>query len=336
MRYFDSHPVTGIQREQVMPENYLKKRRPVSSGKLAGYAKSAMAQTVMAIAVSVICPAVNAAAAGRTMADVLAAAKPTDWRALDPDNTLYMEIPAGQVIIELAPQFAPRHADNIRALVREGYFDGLAITRVQDNFVVQWSDPGNIKALRTAKRTLPAEFTRPANGLKFTALPDPDTYAAETGFVDGFPAARDVKTGTVWPVHCYGVLGAGRDNDADSGGGTELYVVTGQAPRQLDRNITVVGRVVQGMELLSALPRGPAPMGFYEKPEQHIIIKQIRLAAAVPESQRIALEALRTDTQTFTDLIESRRNRRDEWYKVPAGRIDVCNVPLPVRVAPAR
>lgn len=289
----------------------------------------------VALAASTICPVVDAAS-GRTMADVLAASKPSDWRALDPNYTLYMEIPAGQVIIQLAPQFAPQHVDNIRALVREGYFDGLAITRVQDNFVVQWSNPGSTKTLRSAKRTLPAEFTRPSAGVTFTVLPDPDTYAPETGFVDGFPAARDAKAGTVWPVHCYGMMGAGRDNEADSGGGTELYVVTGHSPRQLDRNITVVGRVVQGMELLSALPRGPAPMGFYEKPEQHISIRQIRLAVNIPGPQRVALEALRTDTQTFTDLIESRRNRRDEWYKVPAGRIDVCNVPLPVRVVSPR
>lgn len=274
-------------------------------------------------------------AAGRTMAEVLADAKPSDWRPIDPANTLYMDIPAGRVIIELAAQFSPKHADNIRALVREGYFDGLVISRVQDNFVVQWSDPKNTRMPRTAKRTLPAEFTRSAKGLPFTALPDPDTYAPQTGFVDGFPAARDSESGTAWPVHCYGMVGAGRDNDADSGGGTELYVVTGHAPRQLDRNITVVGRVVQGIELLSALPRGPAPMGFYDKPEQNVTISRIRVAVDVPASERMALEALRTDTTTFADLIESRRNRRDEWYKVPAGHIDVCNVPLPVRVSSA-
>lgn len=297
--------------------------------------KRMLSALCLAAALSVSIGQGAAQAAGRTMAEVLESAKPSDWRPIDPANTLYMDIPDGRVIIELAPQFSPKHADNIRALVREGYFDGLAITRVQDNFVVQWSDPKNARTLRTAKRTLPAEFTRPAKGLSFTALPDPDTYAPQTGFVDGFPAARDSASGTAWPVHCYGMVGAGRDNDADSGGGTELYVVTGHAPRQLDRNITVVGRVVQGIELLSALPRGPAPMGFYEKPEQNVTISRIRVAADVPSSERIALEALRTDTTTFTDLIESRRNRRDEWYKVPAGHIDVCNVPLPVRISSA-
>lgn len=129
------------------------------------------------------------------------------------------------------------------------------------------------------------------------------------------------------------MVGAGRDNDVNSGGGAELYVVTGNAPRQLDRNITLVGRVVQGMDVLSTMPRGRGAMGFYEKPEERTPITQIRVAADVPVAERSNLEVLKTDTQTFTDLVESRRNRTEEWYKAPAGRIDVCNVPLVVRKA---
>ncbi|HEY5810500.1 MAG TPA: peptidylprolyl isomerase, partial [Povalibacter sp.] len=257
---------------------------------------------------AITCSAVaDAAAPAKTMADVLAASKPDDWRALEPQNTLYMDIPQGRVVIELTPQFAPRHADNVRALVREGYFDGLAIIRSQDNYVVQWGDPDEKRLPKVAKATLPAEFTRPASGLHFTVLPDPDTYAPQTGFVDGFPAARDSESGAAWPVHCYAMVGAGRDVDVNSGGGTSLYVVTGHAPRQLDRNITLLGRVVQGMELLSVVPRGPGPMGFYEKRDQDVPIRRIRVAADVPPAERIKLEVLRTDTATFTDLIEARR-----------------------------
>jgi len=288
-------------------------------------------KSALALILLLSAPALPAQSAGLTMSDVLAASKPSDWRPLDPANTMYVDFAAGRVVIELAPQFAPNHTANIRALAREHYFDGLSINRVQDNFVVQWGDPQNTRKPQQAKRTVAAEFTRPATGLSFTVLPDPDTYAPQTGWVQGFPAARQSASGSAWAVHCYGVVGAGRDNDADSGGGTELYIVTGQAPRQLDRNITVVGRVLQGMELLSALPRGPAPMGMYEEPEQYVAIRQVRIAADVPEAERAQLEVLRTDTATFTALIESRRNRTDEWYKVPAGRIDVCNVPLPVR-----
>ncbi len=91
----------------------------------------------------------------------------------------------------------------------------------------------------------------------------------------------------------------GRDNPADSGGGTELYAVIGHAPRHLDRNVTLVGRVVKGIELFSVLPRGTGDLGFYEKPEQRVPIRSIRVAADVPESRRTPLEILRTDTPTF-------------------------------------
>jgi peptidylprolyl isomerase len=271
-----------------------------------------------------------------TMADVIAASKPSDWHALDPQNTLYLELASGRVVIELAPAFAPRHVANIKTLAHEKYFDGLAILRAQDNYVVQWGDPDSDDAAKkrsfgSAQEKLKAEFTiRVAKDLPFTLLPDRDGYAPQTGFSGDFPAARDAKTQSAWLTHCYGTLGVGRDVDVDSGGGTELYVVIGAA-RWLDRNITVVGRVLQGIELLSTLPRGTGPLGFYEKPEQRVPVKSIRLAADVPEKERANLEVLRTDTPTFTALIESRRNRHDEWYKVPAGYIDVCSVPVPVR-----
>lgn len=265
------------------------------------------------------------------MDEILAASKPSDWRPLDPENTLYLELPAGRVVIELAPDFAPRHAANLRALARAKYFDGLAIVRVQDNYVVQWGGAEEDRPLGEAQKYLAPEFARAAAGLEFTVLPDPDTYAPETGFVAGFPVARDEPDGAAWLVHCYGMLGAGRDTDADSGGGTELYVVIGHAPRHLDRNVTLFGRVIQGMAFLSDLPRGSGAMGFYEESEQRVPIRQIRVAADMPPGERTELELLRTDTPTFEALIESRRNRSDEWFKVPAGRIEVCNVPLPVR-----
>jgi len=273
----------------------------------------------------------------KTMADVLAASKPSDWRSLDPENTLYLELPAGRIVIELAPAFAPKHVANVRALAREGYFDGLSILRSQDNYVVQWGDPNgddpeNRRPIRKAQRTLAAEFDRAASDdLPFTRLPDGDVYAPEVGFSEGFPAARDPKAGRAWLAHCYGMLGAGRGMEADSGGGVELYVVIGHAPRHLDRNVTLLGRVVQGIELLSTLPRGTGAMGFHEKPEQRLPVKSVRVASDVPEAARTNLEILRTGTPTFLALVDARRNRREEWFKNPAGHIDLCNVPIVVR-----
>ena len=276
---------------------------------------------------------------GLTMQQVLDASKPGDWRTPRPEDTLYLDLAAGRVVIELAGSYAPLHAANIRKLAHAHYFDGLAIVRVQDNFVTQWGDPdaedkARARPFGDASRTLAPEFERAiAKELPFTRLPDGDVWAPETGFSDGMPVARDPKAGRTWLAHCYGMVGAGRDNGLDSGSGAELYVVIGQEPRQLDRNIALVGRVIQGMELLSALPRGSGALGFYEKPEQRTKIVSVRLASDVPAAERTPIEVLRTDTPTFTALVESRRNRRDDWYKVPAGKIGLCNVPLPVRKA---
>jgi peptidylprolyl isomerase len=279
-------------------------------------------------------------AKGKTMSEILQLSKPEEWRTLDPKQLLVMDLPAGRVVIELAEQFAPMHSKNLRLLANEAYFDGLAIVRSQDNFVVQWGDPNADKselrkAITSAERTLKAEFTVPYQAnTAFTRLPDADGYAAEVGFSNGFAVGRDPSSKTMWAAHCYGVVGAGRDTDVDSGGGTELYVVSGHAPRQLDRNITVVGRVVAGMEFLSTVVRGPAPMGFYEDAKLRTTITSLRLASSLPTDQQPQLQQLKTDSQSFIDVIEARRNRRDDWYKVPAGCIDLCNVPLPVRKLP--
>ena len=273
-----------------------------------------------------------------SVADIVKASKPSDWRVLDPDNTLYMELPFGRVVIELAPAFAPNHVKNIKALVRAHYFDGLAVVRVQDNWVVQWGDPNEdndkARAVTGAQKTLKAEFTVPIkNDTQFTRMKDVDGYAPQVGHSNGFPVGRDPKTGETWLAHCYGMVGVGRDNDADSGGGTSLYAVIGPA-RHLDRNITVVGRVISGMPQLAALPRGPAPMGFYDKPEMNVPITSVKVAADVPPDQRSRFEVMRTDSATYQSVLDAQRNRGGPWTKVAAGHLDLCAAPIPVREQP--
>jgi peptidylprolyl isomerase len=288
-----------------------------------------------------------------TTTQVMESAQPSDWRRPDPANTLYLELAAGRVVIELAPRFAPQHVANIKALVAERFFDGLAVGRVQDNFVAQWGDdPEKPRPNEAAKRKLPDESTIAwSASLPFIKLPDADGYAPEAGWIDGFPVGVERKlpvgverklpvdeqrkpAGLAWMAHCYGTLGVGRDNPPDTGSGAELYVVIGQAPRQLDRNIVVAGRVLRGIEHLATLPRGTGALGFYEKPEQRVAIKSVRLASELPEPERVRLEVLRTDTPLFAKYVESRRNRRDDWYIHPAGHIDICNVTIPVRDVP--
>ncbi len=298
-----------------------------------------------AVLLTLLCtnaPAQDAAAPPKTRTPqaILDAAPASAWRDLDPANTLYMELPDGRVIIELAPDFAPQHVANIKTMARGGFWDGLTVYRSQDNFVVQFGDAegeeaGKAKPYPSGTRThLPAEFTRSADGIRFDRLPDSDGWAPQVGFADGFPVARDPATGRMWITHCYGVVGAGRNNAPDSSIGAELYVVIGQAPRALDHQLTVVGRVVKGMELLSTIRRGPPPMGFYTDTAQRTPILSVKLASEVPAAQRTPLQLLRTDSQAFIDATEARRNRKDDFYTQPAGYIDLCSVPLPVRPTP--
>lgn len=269
------------------------------------------------------------------MAELLAASPAADWAPLPPEDTAYFDLPAGRVVMLLAPDFAPAHVANIKALLRAHFFDGLSVTRVQDNYVTQWGDADSTRERGEGfRKKLPDEYFRPLAGLPpFVPLPDRDAYVAQTGFVDGLPAARDARKGQAWLAHCYGMVGVGRNLPPDTGSGEELYAVIGHAPRHLDRNLAVVGRIVQGMPLLSSLPRGSAALGFYDKDrnEQPVPITRARLAADLPPEERLPLEALRTDSTTFRKLIEIRRTRREDFFVEPTGHIDVCNVPLPVR-----
>jgi peptidylprolyl isomerase len=269
-----------------------------------------------------------------TVTDLLAGSPAEDWRAPNPDDTLYLELARGRVVIELATQVAPRHVTNLKTLVRNRYFDGLAIIRVQDNYVVQWDDPDHRRPVPAGVRPA-VEFTADARAAsRFKPLPDRDIYAPQVGFLDGFPAARDPRSHIVWLAHCYGMVGAGRDDPPESDG-TEMYAVIGHAPRQLDRNVALFGRVLKGMELLSSLPRGSGEMGFYVASESPVPITSMRLASDLPAAERTPIEVLRVDSATFRSVLEQRRNRHESWFKLNPGHIDLCNVPLPVRAIPS-
>lgn len=313
---------------------------------LPGDAMSRFRPTALALAVCLLAalPALADEAKPKpslTPDEILARTRPSEWRRPDPDNLLVMTLAGGhRVLIELAPDFSPLHAANIRTLVHEHYFDGLAIIRVQDNFVTQWGDPydddkadrSKMKPMGSAKKTLPAEFTRSIDTkLPFTKLPDGDVYAPDVGFSEGFPVARDTATNEEWITHCYGTVGVARDVPPTSGSGSSLYAIIGQAPRGLDRNLAVAGRVIEGMQYLSALPRGTGDLGFYEKAEQRTPIVSVALAADLPEAQRPKVQVLRTDSPSFTALIESKRNKRNAFYTRPAGKIDLCSISVPTR-----
>lgn len=255
------------------------------------------------------------------------------WRTPDADNLVLMQLDSGIVVIELAPQMAPQNVANIRTLVKEGYFDGLAIIRSHDNYVVQWGDPGagskDAKSTGSAATTVAAEFYREREGLDITLVDSTDAYAIEVGFTAGFPVAMDEDR--AWLAHCYGMVGVSRGMAPDSGNGSSLYVVTGHAPRHLDKNITLVGRVLSGIEVLSVLPRGTGTLGFYESEQQLTPIRRVQMGG--DSDAATGLQVMRTDSQPFLEYVNDRRHRKNEWFIDPTGKIELCNLHPPVRTA---
>jgi peptidylprolyl isomerase len=266
-------------------------------------------------------------------ADVIKAAPADSWRAVDPENLLIMELKdGGTVAIELVVDFAPIHVANIKALARGGWWNPSSVYRIQENYVVQWGLNESDKALPAGVVKLPpAEYDRALAGLPVRPLGFPDSYAPLVGHASGWPVAYDPESGRAWLAHCYGMVGVGRDLHPDTGTGGELYATIGHAPRQLDRNIALVGRVLEGLELLTSHKRGTEALGFIKDPKDTIPIARMTLAADIPAARRPTFEGMRTDTDTFSAYVTGRANRAGQFFRVPAGGVDLCNVPVPTR-----
>jgi peptidylprolyl isomerase len=296
--------------------------------------------------------------------EIVAAAPASDWVAIAPSDLLVMDLAGGKrVVIQLMPPpFSQGWVGNIRKLAAAHWWDGTSINRVQDNYVVQWGD-ANAEDKAKAKPLPPGLEKVPQNNkiigdgyvVALDSMPPSfqakelrsvarsigsgaerskrmiDNYAATNSFFLGWPVAvGDQFQESVWPVHCYGMVGVGRDMPPDTGTGAELYTVIGHAPRHLDRNIALVGRVIAGIENLSSLPRGTGALGFYEKPKQRVKIRSIRLGNEVAGLPRY--QYLSTESESFARYADARANRRDPFFIVPAGGADICNIPVPIRV----
>jgi peptidylprolyl isomerase len=278
---------------------------------------------------------IGAAPAKKTLTptDVVNAAAPAAWKAIPADDLLVMDLKSGgRVVVQLAPEFAPVHVANIKALARSSYWDGATIYRVQDNYVAQWGLNDSDKPWPAAVRPKPpAEYTRPLKGLIVRPLGYADPYAPGAGFSGGWPIAYSSKGGWANLAHCYATVGVGRNLAPDTGTGGELYAIIGQPTRHMDRNLAVVGRVIDGIEKLSSLPRGTEALGFYKDKSEFVPIARIRLASEMPEAGRPSYEYLDSSSASFARYIRVRANRQDDFYTHPAGGVDLCNVQVPVR-----
>ena len=294
--------------------------------------------------------------------EIVAAAKAREWIAIESSDLMVMDLAPDskgkprRVIIQLMPApFSQGWVGNIRKLAAAHWWDGTSINRVQDNYVVQWGDATEKKALPEGLAVI-AQSNYQLNLVDFDAhlqakaesssavdaaqgaeiamaidrLPNwrkVEPYNKTQDFLKGWPLAGDDNG--IWPTHCYGMVGVGRNLSPDTGTGAELYTVIGHAPRHLDRNIALVGRVIEGIEHMSSLPRGTGALGFYEKEEERVPILSVRLGNEAKDVS--AFEYLSTDSESFAAYADARANRRDPFFNIPAGGADICNIPVPIR-----
>ena len=275
--------------------------------------------------------------------EIVAAAKADEWAAIAPSDLMIMDLAPDskgrprRVVIQLIPEpFSQGWVGNIRKLAAAKFWDGTSINRVQDNYVVQWGDatekkalPNGLAVVSEREYVFPEALTR-SRSLDPIFVP-PNNIIRWTSFHQGFPVAGvgTPDTATNWPTHCYGMVGVGRNLSPDTGTGAELYTVIGHAPRHLDRNIALVGRVIEGIEHMSSLPRGTGALGFYETQGERVPILSVRLGNDVKDVP--TFEYLDTDSASFAAYADARANRRDPFFNVPAGGADICNIPVPTR-----
>lgn len=275
--------------------------------------------------------------------EIVAAAKVDEWVTIAPADLLVMDLAPDskgkprRVIIQLIPApFSQGWVGNIRKLAAAHWWDGTSINRVQDNYVVQWGDATEKKALPEGMTVVSqSEYVYPrplkrAFALDPVFLP-PNNIMRWTSYFAGFQVAGGGSPDSErnWPTHCYGMVGVGRNLSPDTGTGAELYTVIGHAPRHLDRNIALVGRVIEGIEHMSSLPRGTGPLGLYEKDDERVPILSVRLGNEVKGAP--AVEYLDTNSTSFAAYAQAWANRRDPFFNVPAGGADICNIPVPIR-----
>lgn len=269
--------------------------------------------------------------APRPVAEIMAAATDADWRTVDPENILLMETEAGTITIELSDKLAQAHTEQMRTLAREGFFEGLSFYRVIEGFVAQGGDFSETRDLGSAK-VLKAEFDEPLpEGAVFTPLSVTDGYAEAVGFIDGHPAGREGDQ--VWLAHCTGAFAYARNTEKDTAS-TEFYI-TLQPQRYLDRNLTVAGRVIDGITIAQAAPRGvvdddPETDDFKER----LIINALRVAADLPEEGRPVWQVMDDKSPLFAELVEARKARPSDFFYHRPNHVNLCQMPVPVRRAP--
>jgi peptidylprolyl isomerase len=256
-----------------------------------------------------------------------------EWRTLDPNNAVLLSLPHGKVVIELAPQFSPNHVKRFKTLTQKGHYNGNKFYRVIDGFVAQGGpEDGSDKDKAITPMKIEGEFSTDES-FSYTLVQMNDLFAEQTGFKNGFALGYNPSENKAWMLHCPGVIAMGRENEPDTAT-SHFYITNGQAPRYLDRIMTVFGRVVYGMNHVQAITRtsvieGDTPVD----KNDYTPMVSMQLMSDLPKDQQIQLEIKNTEHPAYAKKLADRKKRENAFfYKKPPPVLDICQTPVGVRM----
>ena len=257
----------------------------------------------------------------------------TEWRTVAIENMVLLTLPHGKVVIELAPQFSPKHVKQFIQLTKAGHYNGNKFYRVIDGFVAQAGPEDASKADRSVPLlSLEGDWTTEQD-FAFTLVQNNDLFAEKTGFKNGFALGHNPSENKAWLTHCPGIIAMARGNEANSAS-SHFYITNGQAPRYLDRIMSIFGRVIYGMNHVQSITRTAVIEGEDAVPDtKHTPIISMQMMADVPKAEQIHLQVTNTESALFATKLADRIKRNSAFFfKKPPPVLDICQTPVLTRL----
>lgn len=287
---------------------------------------------------------------GPTPQEVLAAVPAEHWLPIPVKDLMILQLPDAadgserKVIIQLLPaDLSGGHVRNVRRLAAARWWDGTKIYRVAKDFVTQFGGNPDAKKEPASLETVPeseyfnaslgaardrdmaalkaaVDYSNQYQGTDIQPLMKMiyESYGAKVGFGGGWPIGS--KDGRAFPLTCRGSLSPAHYDPPDTGSGTEISIITGEAARTLDTTFGMVGRVIDGLEHAANLPLGDGAGGFYSDKSMYIAIQSIRLASSLPLAEQPRYAYLASYSPSLMQYIGAH-----EKYG------NICSFPTPIR-----
>ncbi|NRA29236.1 MAG: peptidylprolyl isomerase [Parvularculaceae bacterium] len=259
--------------------------------------------------------------------EILKQAPESDWVRIDPENLLVIDLPSGPAIVEMRPDYAPKHIERIKTLAREGFYNSTIFHRVIDGFMAQGGDPTGTGTGGSQYPDLEGRFIRPLNELENFVPIGRDDRAPQIGFLGSMLVATqppgmtqflDTDTVAAWPLHCPSVLSmarAGPPNSANS----QFFIMLGDNRRGLDQQYTAWGKVIDGGFNVRRINIG-------EPPERPTPILRARVMTDLPRDEQTTFDVLRADSETLKAWLRRRAMLTEKGFF-----LDACSVNVPIR-----